>query len=111
MTSSVGTLAQATQQATAPPHDTLPDRRRQGGAAHELHEPRLRKLGVQDPVMRTKEVLGGPIDNARSGRQDGHPPIRAYCNFDYVPTEWPSDPLITSHEAVSYTHLTLPTKA
>ena len=29
---------------------------------------------------------------------DGHPPIRVYCNFDYVPTEWVDDPLITDHE-------------
>jgi len=31
---------------------------------------------------------------------DGHPPVRAYCNFDYVPTEWVDDPLITNHEGV-----------
>lgn len=29
---------------------------------------------------------------------DGEGPKPMYCNFDYVPTEWPDDAVITSHE-------------
>ena len=29
---------------------------------------------------------------------DGEGPKPMYCNFDYVPTEWPDDALVTDHE-------------
>jgi len=29
---------------------------------------------------------------------DGEGPKPMYCNFDYVPTEWPDDAVITDHE-------------
>jgi len=36
---------------------------------------------------------------------DGEGPKHMWCNFDYVPTEWPEDSLITSHEGDPQTRL------